>query len=124
MFDNLKGMASLAGVMQDLPRLKMRFEEVRDRLAAMEVDGETGGGAVRAVASGKLEIKSITVEPSLIAGLVSADRPDDRALAEELIVGAVNQALAKAREAAEAELRGAAEELGLPLPPGGLGDLL
>ena len=45
-------------------------------------------------------------------------------LAEELIAGAVNGALVKAREAAEREVRDAAGELGLPLPPGMMEGLL
>ena len=34
MFDALKGMAGLGGIMKDLPRIKERFEQVRAELAA------------------------------------------------------------------------------------------
>ena len=45
-------------------------------------------------------------------------------MAEDLLAGAVNAALAKAREAAQQQLAAVAGEMNLPLPPGGLGGLL
>jgi DNA-binding YbaB/EbfC family protein len=124
MFDNLKGMASLAGLMKDLPRIKEKMDEVKQRLALITVEAETGGGAVRAEANGQLRVTAIKVDQAMLAGLVEADNPDDRAMAEDLIVGAVNAALDKARERAEQEMHAAASDLGLPVPPGGLEGLL
>ena len=124
MFDSLKGLGSLAGLMKDLPRIKAKMEEVRDRLGTITVEAETGGGAVRAVANGQLRLMSLRVDQALLGGLVDATNPDDRTMAEDLIAGAVNAALEKAREAAEREMRAAAEELGLPIPPDALGGLL
>ncbi|MHC5023433.1 MAG: YbaB/EbfC family nucleoid-associated protein [Planctomycetota bacterium] len=124
MFESLKGMAGLAGLMKDLPRIKAKFEEVKAQLGQTTVDAETGGGAVRATANGLLQIVSIHVDQALLAGLVDPANPDDRPIAEDLITGAVNAALAKARELAEREMAAAASELGLPLPPGGLGGLI
>ncbi|MHC4414535.1 MAG: YbaB/EbfC family nucleoid-associated protein [Planctomycetota bacterium] len=124
MFEGLKGMAGLAGLMKDLPRLKAKMDEVKQRLGQMTVSSETGGGAVRVTANGLLRVVSIDIDQPLLAGLVDPQHAQDRAVAEELIAGAVNTALAKARELAEREMASAAGELGLPLPPGGLGGLM
>ena len=124
MFENLKGMAGLAGIMKDLPRLKAKLEEVKQQLGAMTVDAETGGGAVRVTANGLLRVVSVELDPALISGLVDPASEQDRAIAEDLITGAVNSALQKARELAEREMASAAGEMGLPLPPGGLGGLI
>lgn len=124
MFDGLKSMAGLAGLMRDLPKLKARMEKIKDDLSRITVQAETGGGAVRATANGQLRLVALHVDPPLIASLVDSSNPDDRTMAEDLIVGAVNAALAKARERAEQELAGAAQELNLPIPPGGLGGML
>lgn len=124
MFDNLKGMAGLAGIMKDLPKIKAKMEEVKQRLAELTVDAETGGGAVRATANGQLRIVSLHIDQALFAGIADATNPDDRVIAEELITGAVNTALEKARELAEQEMSSAAGDLGLPLPPGGLSGLI
>ena len=124
MFDNLKGMAGLAGIMKDLPKIKAKMEEVKQRLDELTVDAETGGGAVRATANGQLRIVGLHIDQALFAGIADAANPDDRVIAEELITGAVNTALEKARELAEQEMSSAAGDLGLPLPPGGLSGLI
>ena len=124
MFDSLKGMAGLAGIMKDLPRIKAKLDEVKQRLGERTVDAETGGGAVRATANGLMQIVSIHVDQALVAGLVDPRNPEDRAIAEDLITGAVNAALSRAREMAEKEMAEAASEFGLPIPPGGLGGLI
>lgn len=124
MFESLRNMAGLAGVMKDLPRIKARFEAAKKRLAELTISAETGGGAVRATASGALRIVSIEIDQPLMAGLIDSQDPDDRSMAEDLIAGAVNAALEKARELAAREMASAAEELGIPIPAGGLSGLL
>jgi len=124
MFDSLKGMAGMAGLMRDLPKLKARMQRVKEDLNRITVSAETGGGAVRATANGQLRLMKIEIEQALLSGLVDASNPDDRAMAEDLIVGAVNAAMEKARERAEQEFASAAQDLNLPIPPGGLGGLL
>ncbi len=124
MIDSFKNMANLAGLMKDLPKIKAKMAEVKEQLGELVVEAETGGGAVRAKANGLMRVVSIEVDQALLAGLVDAHDPDDRAMAQDLIVGAVNAALTKAREAAEQQMADAAGEMGLPLPPGGLGGLM
>ncbi len=124
MFDALRNLTGMAGLMKDLPRIKARLEDVRSKLGDLRVSADTGGGVVRATATGKLRVVSIEVDPALMAALADPSNADDRALAQELIVGAVNAALEKAQQRAAEELARAAQELGLPLPPGGLGELL
>ncbi len=124
MFENLKGMAGLAGLMKDLPKLKAKMDEIKMRLGEMTVSAETGGGAVQVTANGLLRVVSINLDQSLLTGLVDPRNPDDRVVAEDLIVGAVNAALQRARELAEREMAAAAGEIGLPLPPGGLSGLI
>ncbi|TDJ57336.1 MAG: YbaB/EbfC family nucleoid-associated protein [Planctomycetota bacterium] len=117
-------MASVAGLLKDLPKLKERMTALKERLSQQTVTGETGGGAVRVTATGLLRVVSIEVDPAMLAGLVDSTDPQDKAMAEGLIAGAVNMALQKARELAEKEAAAAAGELGLPLPPGILGGLM
>ena len=118
MFDNLKGMAGLAGLLKDLPRIKAKMEQVKQQLGEQTVSAQTGGGAVQVTANGLMRVVSLELDQSLLRGLVDPANPDDRALAEDLIVGAVNTALEKAREMAQQQLVAAADELGVPVPPG------
>ncbi len=124
MLDNLKSMAGLAGILKDLPKIKTRMEQLKQRLADQTVTGESGGGAVRVTSTGLLRVVSIELDHALLSGLVDTTDPQDKAMAEDLIAGAVNAALVKARELAEKETAAVAGELGLPLPPGGLSGLI
>ncbi|MHC4108853.1 MAG: YbaB/EbfC family nucleoid-associated protein [Planctomycetota bacterium] len=80
MFDSLKGMAGLAGLLKDLPRIKAKMEQVKQRLGEQTVTAETGGGAVQVTANGLLRVVSLEVDQSLLRGLVDPANPDDRAL--------------------------------------------
>lgn len=124
MFETIKGMAGIANLMKDLPKLKARMEKMKEDLARITVQAETGGGAVRATANGQLRIIELHVDQPLIAALVDGSNPDDQAMAEDLIVGAVNAALEKARQRAEQELAGAAQEMNLPISPDSVSALM
>jgi len=97
----------LKGLLEAAQRIQREVSRVRDELATKSVTAETGGGLDRCVANGKGELVSLTVDAS-IAG--------DKKMIEDLTVGAVNLALERARELAQAELQRATG--GLPLPPG------
>ncbi len=124
MFDNLKGLAGLAGVLKDLPKIKAKLEETRRRLGDMTVTGESGEGTFVVTANGLLRVVSIRVDQPLLDSLISGDGSDDWVSVEELMVEAVNAALDEARQLAEREMARAADELGFPLPPGGLSGML
>lgn len=121
MFDQLKNLGQLSAVMKNAGKIRDQFEEAQAHLKTVRVDAETGGGAVKAVATGDLRLASIAIDPAMFAVLVDANRPEDRRLAEDLIVGAVNAALEKARRYAADDLTRRAQDLGLPT--GGLGGM-
>jgi len=100
-------MPDLKGLLETAQRIQSEVARVRDELGAKTVEGETGGGLVRCVANGKGEVVSLTLDPAIVG---------DRKMIEDLVVGAVNVALERARELAQAELARATG--GLPLPPG------
>jgi hypothetical protein len=100
----------LKGLIETAQRLQAEVVRVREQLGSKTVEGETGGGLVRCVASGRGEIVSLTIDPAVLG---------DKKMVEDLVVGAVNVALDRARELAQAEL--GAVTGGLPLPPGMFG---
>ncbi len=97
----------LKGLLETAQRIGSEVARVREELAAKTVVGETGGGLCRCTANGKGEVLSVTIDAA-IAG--------DKKMIEDLVVGAVNLALERARELAESDL--ARVTGGLPLPPG------
>jgi DNA-binding YbaB/EbfC family protein len=97
--------------MGNLQRMAMQMQQeivrVQEELAAAHVEGSAGGGVVKAVVNGKLEIVSVTVDPS------AAD-PADVEMLQDLVVAAISEAQRSARELGEAKM--AAVTGGMRLP--------
>jgi DNA-binding YbaB/EbfC family protein len=105
----------LKGLIETAQRIQAEVARVREDLAGKTVQGETGGGLCRCVANGKGDIVSISIDPTVASG----SEPANLKMIEDLVVGAVNIALERARELAQGELTKATG--GLPLPPGMFG---
>lgn len=76
-----------------------KMNKVQDELAAKTVTGSAGGGMVSVQATGKGEILTISIEDEVID-------PAEKEMLQDLIGGAVNDALRKARELAKSEMAG------------------
>jgi DNA-binding protein YbaB len=110
MFDQFKAIGAIASLMKEKDRLGATVARVRTRLDGLEAVGEAGGGAVRAIVNGSGRVLSIEIEAALGAGFGHAE---SHALAETLIVEAVNAALKRAQDEARTIIEGEARELGL-----------
>lgn len=97
-----------------LSGMKERIEAVKAEAAESRYEGQAGGGLVRVVCSGTMEVTVLEIGPSV---RVASD--DDRAMLEDLIRAATNDALRQAREGLRAGLAQVAG--GLPIPSGLLG---
>lgn len=67
--------------MRQIQEMQRRAAELQKGLAAMEVEGLAGGGLVRAVMNGMGELKSISIDLSLL-------KPEDQRIVEDLVVAA------------------------------------
>ncbi len=102
-------MKNLGQMMKQAQQMQAKMAELQARLGEMEVSGQSGGGMVQATLTGKGELRSIKIDPSLA-------KADEVEVLEDLVVAAVNDA----RQRADAMV---AEEMskltgGLQLPPG------
>ena len=104
---------NLRNLMETWQRVQEQLSQAKDALGDKQVEAETGGGLVRCVVNGRGEVLSITIEPSLLPG-------NDKKMIEDLLVGAVNLALERARQVAQEDLARVAG--GLAMPPGGSGE--
>ena len=98
------GMGNLAKMAQQMQADLARVEE---ELRTMQLEGTAGGGAVKAVVTGRQELVSVTIDP----GVVDAD---DVEMLQDLVTAAVNDALRAARETAERKMAGVTGGLRLP----------
>ena len=98
MFDQLKNMKELAGLMGNLGGLKEKMEQAQAELATKTVEAEAGAGAVRVTMNGKLEVIDIKIDPVMITTLAGTGTDADREMVEELISSAMNAAIVKVQE--------------------------
>jgi DNA-binding YbaB/EbfC family protein len=82
--------------------------KVQEKVAALEVTGESGAGLVRIQMTGRHDVRAVTIDPALMS--------EDREVLEDLIAAAVNDAVRRV----EGEQKALMAEVtaGLPLPPG------
>ncbi len=104
---------NLAELMQQAQALQEKLKGMQEEAAAKTVEAESGGGMVRVVADGSMRIRRITIDPALIGA-------NDKPMLEDLIVVAVNDALAKARDLVAQEMGKIGPLGGFKIP--GLGD--
>lgn len=112
MFDNLKAMQAVAGLMKNKDKLKEAGERIKARSESLRATGEAGGGACRATVTGRMELVDLTLDPALLAGMSVDEKTRD--LATGLIRDAVNDANRKAQEQLKDLIAREAEALGLP----------
>ena len=102
-------MSNLGQMLKQAQQMQARMAEMQERLAAIEVTGAAGGGAVQVTLTGKGEVKKVKLDPAVVD-------PKESEVLEDLVVAAFNDARAKVeRHVADetAKLTG-----GLQLPPG------
>ena len=101
-------------MMKQMQQMAADLQKAQDELAEAEFAGSAGGGAVEVVVSGDQEVKKVTINPDIFDG--EPDQDDIEMLADS-VTAAVNDALAKARDAQQqaiGPLAGGLGGLGLP----------
>ena len=102
-------MNNLQQLMQMGQQLQARIAKLQESLGNQKHAASSGGGMVNATVDGKGELKEIRLDPACV------DKSDVEML-EDLIVAAVSQAQAKARQAYEEEMKKAAGGLPMQIP--------
>jgi nucleoid-associated protein EbfC len=102
-------MKDLLGLMSKAKEMQAKLQALQEEVAAMEVAGQAGGGLVEVTLTGKGEMKSLRIDPSMF-------REDDVEVLEDLILAAHNDAKAKADQMMQDKTR--EMTAGLPIPPG------
>lgn len=89
--------------------MQSKMQEMQEKLEAAEFEGKSGGGMVVLKVNGKGDLKSISIDKSIID-------PEEKEMLEDLIVAAYNDGKSKADAASADSMSGALG--GLSLPPG------
>ena len=105
------------GLFGQIQKMQSDMQAAQDALAGETVEATVGGGVVKATVSGDGELRSITIDRSVVD-------PDDVETLEDLVVAAVHEAMRRAKELQHEKLGAVTPDLGsLDLGALGLGDL-
>ena len=103
-------MFDLMKMMGKMKEVQARIKEAQDNLVLLKVNGESGGGMVKATVNGKRQLISLDIDAAII-------KADDKSLIQDLVIAAVNKASEEAETLAREQLKKSTEGL-LPNIPG------
>lgn len=107
MFDGLKNLGNLPGLLSKAREMQGQMQAMQEKLAKKQVVAEAGGGMVQATVNGRLELVKLRIDKSRID-------PNDTEMLEDVIVAAVAAAQNKASDAAKEQMQKLASEMGIP----------
>ena len=94
-------------MMKQVKKMQEQMVKAQEELANKTVEATAGGGAVTVVANGQKKVLSITIKPEAVD-------PDDVEMLQDLVLTAVNDAIAKAEELANQDMGKYTGGLNLP----------
>ncbi|MGB7288059.1 MAG: YbaB/EbfC family nucleoid-associated protein [Salaquimonas sp.] len=102
-------MKDILGIMKQAKEMQAKMAEMQEGLALVEASGTSGAGMVTVTLSGKGDLRSLSIDPSLV-------KDGEVEMIEDLIIAAHADAKGKV----EAIMAEKTREMtaGLPLPPG------
>ena len=98
----------LGNLMKQAQQMQANMEKAQKELAEMEVTGESGGGLVSVVMTGRHEVRRVSIDDSLLS--------DDKDMLEDLVAAAINDAAHKVEATTQERMSGLTS--GINLPPG------
>jgi DNA-binding YbaB/EbfC family protein len=99
---------ALGNIMQQAQKMQEDLKKAQEELALMQVEGQSGGGLVTIVMTGKREARKVTIDDSLLA--------EDKDMLEDLVAAAINDAVNKVAKMKKEKMSDITA--GIPLPPG------
>jgi len=93
----------MGNLMKQAQQMQANMEKAQQELANVEITGQSGGGMVQIVMTGKHDVKRVSIEDSLFE--------DDKEMLEDLIAAAVNDAVRQVEKTSQDRMSGM-------LPPG------
>ena len=100
-------MNNMSQIMKQAKAMQEKMAEMQKKIEETEIEGSSGGGAVKIVMNGKHEIKNLFIDPSII-------NPDEKEVLEDLIIAALNDVNKKIAENTNDQLGSISGGMGLP----------
>ncbi len=97
---------SITELMQQAQKMQAEMQKAQEALANVELTGEAGAGLVSVVMTGRHDVKRVSVDDSVLN--------EDKAVLEDLLAAAVNDAVRKVEAHNREAMSGLASGLNLP----------
>ena len=94
-------------MMKQVKKMQQQMLKAQEELATKTVEGTAGGGVVTVVVNGHKNVLSVTIKPEAVD-------PEDVEMLQDLVLTAVNDAMAKADELANQDMGKFTGGLNLP----------
>ena len=100
---------NIGQLMKQAQMMQENMRRMQESLATVEVEGQSGSGAVKVVMNCKHEARRVSIDPSVLT---------DREMLEDLLVAALNDAAQKVEAAVNEKMKAVTAGLppGLKLP--------
>lgn len=97
---------SIGKLMKQAQEMQENMQKAQEELANMEVTGESGGGLVSVVMTGRHDVKRVSIDDSLLG--------DDKDMLEDLLAAAVNDAVRQVERSSQDKMSGMTAGMNLP----------
>ncbi|MGY8783017.1 MAG: YbaB/EbfC family nucleoid-associated protein [Fidelibacterota bacterium] len=97
---------NMSKLLKQAQQMQQQIEEVQSELSDMIVEAESGGGMVSVKVNGKQEVLNISIEEDAIS--------EGKEMLEDLIISAVNKALAKSQSDSQEKMNSVTGGMKLP----------
>jgi DNA-binding YbaB/EbfC family protein len=105
----MKGMPNMGNILKQAQQFQDKVAKLQEELGDRTVEASAGGGMVTVVVNGKQEILSINIDPEVVD-------PEDLEMLQDLVLAAVNDGLARAKEMMNEEMGKLTSGLNIPIP--------
>ena len=100
-------MNNMSQIMKQAKAMQEKMAEMQKKIEETEIEGSSGGGAVKIVMNGKHEVKNLFLDPSIV-------NSDEKEVLEDLIIAALNDVNKKIAENTNDQLGSISGGMGLP----------
>jgi DNA-binding YbaB/EbfC family protein len=98
---------NMSTILKQAQAMQEQMAKLQEQAASKTASGTAGGGIVTVTANGALQIVSVTIDPELI-------KSGDVEMLQDLVVAAANDALRKAKDLMEQEMKALTGGLKIP----------
>ena len=104
---NIGGAQNMNSMIKQAQKMQDEITELQNDIEARDFSATSGGGAVEVVVTGAKNIKALTIKPEVV------DK-DDVEMLQDLIISAINEAMADVEKTTEEEMNKITGGVALP----------